>query len=166
MALLGGEFGRHFDGDADEELSVAGSAEMGHAFAAEFEDGAGLRAGGDFDGGFAVEGGDMDLAAERGGDKGHRHVAEEVFAVTGEDAVLADVDDDVKVTGGGAADAGFAIAAGAEAGAVLDAGGDFEFDARGRLGSSVAAADFARVIEHLARAVAAGAGLGDLEKAA
>ena len=126
-ALLGGEFGRHFDGHADEELPVCGPAQVRHAFAAEFKDGAILRAGGDFDAGFSVEGGHGDLATEGGGDEGHGNLAEQVVAVAGEDGMLADVDDDIKIAARGTAHAGFAVAAGAEAGAVLDTGGEFEF---------------------------------------
>jgi len=163
--LSWGEFGRHLDDGTDQKLALTRAAQVGHAFAAQFEQRAVLRAGRDFDHGLALESGHVDFAAQCGGDKGHRHFAEKVGAVAGEDGMLADMDHDVEIPGGGSAQAGFTIAAGAQTGTVLDSGGNLQFNACRGFAAAVAAADFARMVEGLAGSVAAGAGLGDLEKA-
>ncbi len=97
-------------------------AEAWHAFAAELEERAALGAGGNLERTLAFEGRDPDLAADGGGDEFDRDLAEKVIFLALEDFVLLDVDDDVEVAGRTAADAGLAIAGGAEAGAILDAG--------------------------------------------
>lgn len=165
-ALLGGELGGDGDLDVDVEVTMAVFAEDFDAFAAQAEGGAVLGASGDFEVGFAFEGGDGDLAAEGGGGEGEGHLAVEVIPFALEDVVGADVDDDVEISRGAAFAAVVAIAAGAEAGAVFDAGGDFDADFGALFGFAGAGAGPAGVADDFATAAAVGAGLLDLEEAA
>jgi hypothetical protein len=71
----------------DVEIAVAVFAEGFHAFAAQTEGGAVLRAGGHFDGGLGLHRGDDDFSAEGGGGEGERHLAVKVIAFTLEDLV-------------------------------------------------------------------------------
>ena len=79
--FLFAEFLGDFDDDLDEQIAEAAAARVGHAFAAELEDGAGLRAGGDLDFAAAIERGHFERGAERGLGVGNRHAANEVLAI-------------------------------------------------------------------------------------
>src|SRR5437762_3475903 len=108
----------------------------------------------------------MDFSAKRRGGEGDRHVAMQVAAFALENGVLLDVDDDIEIARGTAAHAGFAVAAGAEPRAVLDASGDFQFDARGFFDPTFAATGAAGFLDRAAGALAGRACLRDLEKSA
>src|SRR5207253_9879227 len=101
----------------------------------------------------ALQRGHVDLAAQRRARDGDRHDAVQVVAVAREDLVLFQADLDVQVARRPAVRAGLAVARAADAHAVVDAGGDLDFE---RL-----------LLFHAALAVARGAGLGnDLARAA
>ena len=71
----------HFDDDLHEQIAEAAAARVGHAFAAELEHGAGLRAGRDFDFAAAFERRHFERGAERRLRVGDRNAADEVLAV-------------------------------------------------------------------------------------
>ena len=122
--------------------------------------------GGDSNVGLAGEGGDFDFRAKGGLDEVDRNVAKKIVAVALKDVVRFDVKDDVKVAMGSTADAGFAVAGAAQAGAAIDASGNFQLNLRILFAPTGAAANFARAFDDLTSAFAAAAGLGDAENAA
>ena len=142
-------------------VQVAGvaAAHTLDALAAQAEGLAALRAFGQVDGGLALQGGHVDLAAEGGGGHAHRHLAVQVVALAFEDVVLAQPDLDVEVAGRAAILARFAVAAGADALAVVDARGDLDFQRLLLLDLALAAAGGAGLGNDLAGAVAVRAGL-------
>ncbi|MCG3146785.1 MAG: hypothetical protein PCFJNLEI_00219 [Verrucomicrobiae bacterium] len=159
-----GQLRGDFDEDSHEEIAQAVAVDIGQALTAETEHGAVLGAGGDFQAGGAVKRGDFDLATERGGGESNRHFAQEVIVLPDENLMFFDTDDNVEITVRAATDAGFAVTGTAEAGAVVNAGRDFDFDFAALLGAAFAAAFFAGVADHLAGAIAARTGRGDGEK--
>ena len=80
--------------------------------------------------------------------------------------MLLDVNDNVKIAGGTAADAGLAVARGAQTGTIRNARRDFEFDAARVFDATFAFAHPTRFFDDLADAAAARTGLRDLEKSA
>src|SRR5690606_13353332 len=95
----------------------------------------------------AVHGRDLHLAAKAGGHHGDGHPAEDMGAVPLEDGVRLEAEEDVKVARRPAAQARLALAAEANARAVVDAGRDL--DLQGAL------------LVHAALAAAGGAGIGN-----
>src|SRR5690606_26168223 len=117
------------------------------ALAAQAEDLAALGLGRDLQARHAVEGGDLDLAAERGGGEADRHLAVQVVVFALEHPVRPDVDLDVEIARGAAVDARFAVTGVAQAHAFVDARRDLDFE---RL-----------LLLHPAGAAAVAAGVGD-----
>ena len=166
FALFGGEFGGHFDEDADVEVAGGAAAQGGDAAAFEPEDFAVLCAGGDFDCGGAVQCGDVGFSAQGGGGEGDGDFAEDVLPLALEDGVLGDVEDNVEVAGGAALVAGFAFAGDAQAVAVVNAGGDVDGEGFGAFDAAGAATFGAGFFDDFACAVAGGAGLHHLDETA
>src|SRR4051794_39099710 len=71
-----------------------------------------------------VERRNLDLPAERGGRKAHRHFAMQVGAVAREDRMCLEIDDHVEVARRTAVRAGFALARQADPIVLVDAGGN------------------------------------------
>ena len=141
-------------------------AEHRHALALEAELLAGLAALGDLDPRLAaVDLRHVELAAERRGGERDRHAAEDVGAVALEELVRPDRQEDVEVAGRAAAHARLALAAEADAGAVLDAGRDVDAELPLLGDAAGAAALEAGVGDHLAAALAGRAGALDREVA-
>ena len=166
LALFGIESGGNFDLDVGEDVTFGDALKGGHAKATNTESGATLGACGNFQVHSALEGGDTNLTAERGGGKGNRHLAGEIHAVAGKNLVLLDVNDDVKITGRASAKASLSATSAAKTGLAFDAGGDFDFDATCLFHTPFALAGVAGLFNDATGAVTGRAGLSDLEKAA
>mmetsp|Transcript_8074 Transcript_8074/g.15670 ORF Transcript_8074/g.15670 Transcript_8074/m.15670 type:complete len:339 (-) Transcript_8074:288-1304(-) len=124
-----------------------------------------LAALGQLDFGLATQRRHLDRAAQRRSDHRHRHRAVQVVAIALEDVVLLDPDLDVEIAARPAVDAGLAIARGADAHALVDAGRDLDLQRLGLLDLALAVAGHAGVGNDLAAAVAVRAGLLDAEEA-
>ena len=120
---------RGFDDDGDDVRATVAVGTEGNAMAAKFEWSAGLGAGGDFHGDFAIDGFDFDFGAESGVDHTDVLFGKDDGAFTSEMLVRFDFDTDVEVARfGGAFWGGAAFAAESDGHAVVDAGGDFDFE--------------------------------------
>ena len=102
-ALLLGQAPRDLDVDDDAQVAVAVALQPRHALAAQHEHLAGLGAGGDLDGGRAVERRHLEARAERRQRRRHVERRDQVVAVAHEALVLAHVDQHVEVAGRAAA---------------------------------------------------------------
>ena len=120
---------RGFDDDGDDVGAAIAVGTEGNAVTAELERSAGLGAGGDFHGDFDIDGFDFDFGAESGVNHADVFFGEDDGAFTSEMFVRFDFDADVEVAGfGGAFWGGAAFAAESDGHAVVDAGGDFDFE--------------------------------------
>src|SRR5690606_5022672 len=166
FALARGQPGRCLDNDLDHEVAPAAALQHWHAGAALAQLLARLDAGRDVDRmSLAVEAGDLDCAAERGGGEADRRAGEQRGALALEHRVRLDVDEDVEVARRRAVRAGLALARQADAGAVVDPRGDFDRQRLDLVHPSLAAAGAARLLDDFAVAVAVGARLLDHEEA-
>ena len=166
LALVGVQLRGHFHDNAHDQVAAGGGIERGNALAAQLEGGAALGARGHLEVRLAFERRDRDLAPEGRGAEADGHFAKQIAFFALENLVLLDVDDHVEVAGRAAAQARFAVAHGAQPRAVLDAGGNLEFDARRRFRAAFAIALAAGALDDLTGAAAARAGLRDLKKSA
>src|SRR5690606_22919330 len=129
FALLGVEPGRRLDLDLDDHVAKAAAVHARHAGAALAELLAGLRAGRDQDLVHRlVEPGHLDAAAERGGGEADRAARVQGRAVALEEVVPGEVDEDVEVARRAAAHPGLALAGEADAGALVDPGGNVDLE--------------------------------------
>ena len=87
----------HFNRHAHVQVAMTMALEVLDTFSFEPKHRARLRAGRDFDGGAAIEGGNFDVGPNGGLDKTDRHLAQQVLAVALKDLVRADMQDDVQV---------------------------------------------------------------------
>src|SRR6185437_15179526 len=113
----------------------------------------------------AVDRRHLELAAERGRHHRDRHAAVQVGAVALEEVVAADREKDVEVAGRPAARARVALAGEPDAGAVLDAGRNVDRQRAVALHPAGAGAGRARIVDHLAAAVAGRTGALEREEA-
>src|SRR5438094_9094150 len=90
LALPLGEVDGRLYHDVAEEIARRLAAHALDALRAQAEGAAGLRLGGDADLRRAIERRDGDLAAERGGGDGDRHLAMQIVVIAGEDPVRPD----------------------------------------------------------------------------
>src|ERR1700730_527220 len=111
FALARREPPRGLDHHAHELVAAPVSVEVWKALALEPEDLAGLRARLDFQFDLAVERRHVNLRAERGLRKTHRHFDDYVVVLAREQIVLFDVNDDVEVARRSTAPSGLALAA-------------------------------------------------------
>src|SRR6266542_147147 len=164
--LLGREVGRRLDVDFDVHVAALRRAHDGHALAAQAELVAALGAGRDVDARhLAVERRHLDVAAERGLHHRYRHAAMHVGTLALEQLVAAHRQEDVEIAGRPAARAGLALAAEADARAVLDTGGNVDLERLVAPRAALAHAGAARLVDHLACPVAGMAGALDGEEA-
>ncbi len=120
---------RGFDDDGDDVGAAVAVGTEGDAVAAKLERSAGLGAGGDFHGDFAIDGFDFDFSAESGVNHANVFFGKDDGAFTSEMFVRFDFDTDVEVARfSGAFWGGAAFAAESDGHAVVDAGGDFDFE--------------------------------------
>ena len=120
-------WGLNDDGDNVRTAVTVGTE--GDAMAAELEWGAGLSAGGDFHGDFAVDSLNFDFGAEGGVDHADVLFGKNDGAFASEVFVRFDFDTDVEITGlGGAFGGGAAFAAESDGHAIVNTGGDFDFE--------------------------------------
>ena len=111
LAFLGlGKARGDLDIDADVKIAMAIPLDVLDALAFEPEHRAGLRAGGNFDRGPAIERGHLDFGAQRRLHKANRHLAKQVVAVPLEDLVRLYMEHHVEIAGGTAAPTSLAIA--------------------------------------------------------
>src|ERR1043166_4666437 len=158
-ALLGIQARRHFDDQPGEQIAPLAAVDVHHAFAAEPKHLAALRASRDFELRFALEGGHLNFATERGDTERDRHFAVKIVVLALENFMFLDVNDDVKIAVLAAADPGFAVVRGTQPRAVLNSGGNFQFDPAQFLDPAFAVALPAGFLHHLADATAAWTGL-------
>lgn len=164
--LIAVKFRGHFDKHLNDEIATGAGVEALDAFFAESKTGAVLRSSGDFEVGFALEGGRLKFAPKRSSGEGNGQFTIKIVFVALENRVFLDVDDHVKIAWIAPAQASFAVAGAAETRAVVDPTGDFEFDAAGFVDAAIAPAAFARAVDGASGAGTFRAGLRDLEETA
>ena len=129
LFLLAAEVFRGLDDDGDDVGTAVAIGTEGNAMAAKLEWGTGLGAGGDFHGDFAIDGFDFDFGAESGVNHADVFFGEDDGAFTSEMLVRFDFDTDVEVARfGDTFWGGAAFAAESDGHAIVDAGGDFDFE--------------------------------------
>src|SRR4029077_11624131 len=101
---------RDFHHDANEKIAVLTPVYVNDAFAPKFKQLAALCARRNFQIRFAFQRWHGHFAAKRGQCKRNRHLAEEIVFVALENLMLLNVDDDVKIALGTAANASLALA--------------------------------------------------------
>src|SRR5580658_125387 len=158
LALAFAELGRHDDVDGDELVALGAAAHAGHPAPAQPIDRAGLRSGRHLQRQFAVERGDVHLAAERRLRERDRHVDQHVQPIAPEEMMAGDAQVDVEVAVGTAAHAGLAAAGDADARTVVDARRDADLQRLLLLDAAAAAAIRTRRLHDLPVAAALGAG--------
>src|SRR5215467_3409540 len=149
-------------------IHVAGlaCAQHRHALAVQAESPPGLGSFRNLHAGLAsVDGGHFEFAAERGLDHRDRHPAMQVSAVTLEERMRGDRQEDVEISGRATAHASLALAREADACAVLDARRNVDRERALARDAARARAVRARTVDHLAAALAAGAGALEGEEA-
>src|SRR4029077_21075948 len=99
-----------------------------YAFAAELEHLSALCTRGDFNVGLAFKRRHVDLAAQCRNGKWDRHVAVQIVGFAVKDVVLLDVDHDIKITRGTAADARLAVSRRTYSSALPDSRGNLQLD--------------------------------------
>src|ERR1700674_3373985 len=171
LLLLLGEVRRRLDRDAHVLVAALAAAQGRDALAAQPEDLTRLRTGRDLHRHRAVEGGHVDLGAERRLRKADGHLADDLGLLAPEDRVLAHLHHDVQVAGGGAGlRCWLALAGELEAGPGGDARRHLHLDpplpprhpgpaagrARARLGAGLRARALARLAAVRARDADAG----------
>src|SRR5690606_14059077 len=157
----------HWRFDRHVAIQIAGvtGAHAAYALAAQAEGLARLRTFGNRDLGLAAQRGHLQLAAQCRRGERNGQLAVQVVAIALEDLVRLDVDFHVQVARRPAVDARLAIAAGADAHAVIDARRNLDLQGLVAAYTAYAIAGRARVGDFLARPVAGGAGLLHAEKA-
>src|SRR5208337_1181434 len=153
----------HGDGDLDLDDFVPAHAVLGsrgHAFLTEPKLLAGLRPGRNLQHASAIDGGHLNLRSQRRLYRRYRHRDVDVVALTPEERMFANADDDVEVADPASAQPGIAFARDANALPIAGSGLDAYFERIGALDAAFAMADRAgRNI--LARPMTSGA--GDIE---
>src|ERR1043166_2869114 len=155
LPLALGELLRRLDQHLHVHVAGLARAQHRHALAAEAKAPARMRALGHFH--FrpaAVDGRHFEAAAERRRHHRDRHAAMQVGAVALEELVRADRQEDVEIARRPAAYAGLALAGKADAGAVLDAGRHVHRKRAFARDAARARAVRARIVDHLAAALA------------
>ena len=90
---------RHLDLHPHAQIALAVALQIFHPAALQPEQRAGLRAGGNPDGGPAFQGGHLDFGPERGLHKTDGNFADQVVALAGKDLVMFDAQKDVQIAG-------------------------------------------------------------------
>src|SRR6185437_5261703 len=166
LALAPRQVLRRLDIELDVEVARIARAQDRHAFPAQPDLAPRLGAFGDADLGFhSIERADREVAPERRLHHRDRHPAIEVGAVALEERVRLDGEENIEIARRPAAHASFPLAGQANAGSVLDAGGNVDRE-RALPGHAAGAGAFvARVFDRLPAAVTGGAGALDGEEA-
>src|SRR5687767_320870 len=150
LFLLGREIGRRLDVDLDVHVAALRRAHDRHALAAQAELVVALGAGRDVDARhLAIERRHLDVAAERGLHHRDRHAAMDVGALALEELVAAHRQEYVEIARRAAARTGLALAAEADAGAVLDARRDVDLEGLFAPHPALAHAALARLVDDL-----------------
>ena len=122
-----GEFDRGFHRNVAIQIAGVAGAHPFDALAAQAEGFAALGAFGNVDGRFAAECGHINFAPQCGGGHAHRHLAVQIVAVAFKDVVFAQANLDVQIARRAAVLSRLTVACAADALAVVDAGGYFDF---------------------------------------
>src|SRR5262249_7250026 len=166
LALPLGQVLRRLDHDLNVHVAGLFRAQHRHALAVETEAPSRLGALGNLHAGLvAIDGGHLELAAERRDHHRDRHPAMQVGTLALEERVRGDREEDIEAARRAAAHPGLAFAGKPYAGAVLDAGGNVDRE-RALAGHSPGArAGRTGIVDHLAAALAARAGALEREEA-
>src|SRR3984893_531094 len=155
LPLLAVQSRRHFDKQTREQITALAPVDVHDSFPAKFKQLAALRAGRHFKLRFALEGGHVHFATERGHAERNRHFAIKMIVLALEDFVFLDVNNDVKIAVRAAPNAGLAVARGTQARAIRDSGGNLQLDAARFFHAPFPAALPARFLDDLAGAATA-----------
>src|SRR6516164_6495905 len=158
--------GWHLNLNAHMQITIAVALKVLYPFAFDPEGSTGLCAGGNLNHRLAVQRGYLDFRAEGRLNKADRSLAEQIITVALEKFVRFDVQNDVQITRGPAAEAGFAVAGRAQAGSGVHARRDSQFDFRILFMPALTVTRFARFLQKPARAFAMRAGLPETDKTA
>src|SRR3569833_532855 len=154
LLLFLAELGRRLDHDLGDQIAAAAPLQHRHARAAAAQLLVALDAGRDLDRvDLAIEPGDFDRAAERGGGEADRHTGEQRGSFTLEHFVRLDVDKDVQIARRRALRPRLALAGQTDAGAVVDPRRDVDLERLQLVRPAFTAALLAGVLDRLARAV-------------
>ncbi len=164
LLLAFSQLHRCLDDDVNHQIARGMAADIADAFAPEAEDLGALRLRGNPYVGGAVEGGDLDFAAQGCGGETDWHLAMQVVTIALEDGVLLDVNLHVEIPRRPTVDTGFAMAAMTQAHAVIDPRRNLHFEGLLPLDAPRAAAGGAGLRNDAAAAMAFGAGLLDGEE--
>src|SRR5688500_18094903 len=164
LALALGEADRRFDHHVAEKVARHLAAHAADALVLQAKGLAALRFGRHADARRAVERRDLDLAAERRGGDGERHLAMQVVVIALAHRVLLDVHLDVQIARRAAVPARLAFAGQAHPVALVHAGRNLDRQRLLQLDAPAAAAGVAGIRDDAAAAVAARAGLRDGER--
>src|SRR5689334_777672 len=105
----------HFNIDADVQVAMPVTLDIFYPFAFQAKHGARLSAGRDFNTGFAIQRGNLDLSSQRGLDKTDWHFAKQIIAVALKNCVRFNMDDDKQIAGRSASETGLPISYGTQA---------------------------------------------------
>lgn len=165
LALLAGELSGSENANVIVEIAFAAAAWVGEAFSLDAENGAALRAFGDFELLVAIEAWDLELGAESGLRNAERNRAIEIGAATFKEGVLLDVKNHVEIAGSAAIGSWLAFTGDTEACAGINARGNAQLDGFFALNATLAAAIGAAFANDLAGTLTRGAGARNGEKA-
>ena len=127
LALMLGQLDWSFYGDVAVQVAGEAGANAFDALAAQPELLAGLGALGQVDGGFAIQGGHTHFTTQSSRGEADGHGAMQVVAIALEHLVFLQTDFNVQVAWGAAIGAGLAVAGAANPHAVVNTGGDGNF---------------------------------------
>src|SRR5262249_39555549 len=139
-ALSAGQLPRGLHEDAYELVAACAATQIGDALPLQTQHAARLRSRRDLHLEFAFQGRHVDLRAERGMREADRDLTDDVVALTGEQRMLADADDDIEVTGRTAVSSCLTFAAQLQPRTIVHARGDLDVQRLGLLHHSGAAA--------------------------
>ena len=160
-----GELDRGFHGDVAIQIARVTGSHTFDAFAAQPELLACLRALRQIDGSLTRQGGHCDFTSECGGGDAHGHRAMQIVAIALEYIVFLEAYFNVQIAGGATIGAWLTVAGAADAHAVIDASGDFDFKGFLSFDLALAVAGGAGVADDFSLASAMRTGLLHAEKA-
>ena len=140
LALLAVQVARHFNEQPRVEIAAFATVNVHNALPVQTKALPALRTGRDFQARFSFQSRHRNFAAEGRGREGDRDFAKEIVVFALEDRVFLNVDDNVKVALAASAETRFAVTDGAQTGAMVDAGRNFQFDPAGFVDPAFAAA--------------------------
>src|SRR6266446_4552867 len=159
VALLAVQSRRHFDKQTREQITALAPVDVHDSFPAQFKQLPALCARRHFELRFALQGGHVHFATERGHAERNRHFAIKMIVLALEDFVFLDVNDGVKIAVRTAPNAGLAVARGTQARTVRNPSRNLQLDAARFFHTTFSAALAARFLDDLAGAATASTSL-------